>query len=69
MPSQADLEKEIDNIKSDVDKIDEQLSKVASKEELEELKKRGSKDGETIARVKTILEGRQRSVIETNPPD
>jgi hypothetical protein len=69
LPSPADLEKEIDNIKSDVGKIDEQLSKVALKEELEELKKRGSKDGETIARVKTILEGRQRSVIETNPPD
>jgi hypothetical protein len=69
LPSPADLEKEIDNIKSDVAKIDEQLSKVVSKEEVEELKKRGSKDGETIARVKTILEGRQRSVIETNPPD
>ena len=69
LPSPTDLEKEIDNVKSDLGKIDEQLSKVASKEELEELKKRGSKDGETIARVKIILEGPQRSVIETNPSD
>lgn len=69
LPSQADLEKEIENVKNDVDKIDEQLSKVTSNEEIEELKKRGSKDSETIARLKTILEGRQRSVIETNPPD
>ena len=69
LPSPADLEKEIDNAKNDLVKIDEQLSKVASKEELEELKKRASKDRETIARVKTILEGPQRSVIETNPPD
>jgi hypothetical protein len=69
LPSPADLEKEIDNAKNDLVKIDEQLSKVASKEELEELNKRGSKDRETITRVKTILEGPQRSVIETNPPD
>ena len=69
LPSPADLEKEIDNAKNDLVKIDEQLSKVGSKEELEELKKRASKDRETIARVKTILEGPQRSVIETNPPD
>jgi len=69
LPSQADLEKEIDNVKNDLGKIDEQLGKVASKEELEELKKRVSKDRETIARVKTVLEGSQRSVIETNPPD
>lgn len=69
LPSPADLEKEIDNAESDLIRIDEQLSRVASREELEELKKRGSKDRETIARVKTILEGRQKSVIETNPPD
>ena len=69
LPSPADLEKEIDNAENDLVRIDEQLSKVASKQELEELKKRGSKDRETIARVKIILEGPQRSVIETNPPD
>ncbi len=69
LQSPADLEKEIDNAKNDLVKIDEELTKVASKEELEALKKRGSKDAETIARIKTILEGRQRSVIETNPPD
>jgi ribosomal protein L29 len=69
LPSPAELEKELDNAKSDLVKIDEQLSKVASKGELEELKKRCSKDRETIDRIKTILEGRQRSVIETNPSD
>jgi hypothetical protein len=69
LQSPADLEKEIDNAKNDLVKVDEELGKVASKEELEALKKRGSKDAETIARVNTILEGRQRSVIETNPPD
>jgi hypothetical protein len=69
LPSQADLEKQIDDVKNDAARIEEQLSRVASKEELEELKKQASKDQETIARVKTVLEGRQRSVIETNPPD
>jgi carboxypeptidase C (cathepsin A) len=68
LPSPAELEKELDDAKNDLVKIEEQLSKVASKGELEELKKRCSKDRETIDRVKTILEGRQRSVIETNPP-
>jgi hypothetical protein len=69
LPSPADLEEEIDNAKNDLVRIDEQLSKVASKDELDELKRRCDKDRETIARVKTILEGRQRGVIETNPPD
>jgi hypothetical protein len=69
LPSAADLAKQIDDVKNDAARIEEQLSRVASKEELEELKKQASKDQETIARVTTVLEGRQRSVIETNPPD
>jgi hypothetical protein len=69
LPSPAEMEKELDNAESDLVTIDEQLRKVASTGEFDELKRRCSKDRETINRVKTILEGPQRSVIETNPPD
>jgi hypothetical protein len=69
LPSRAELEKDIDDAENDLAKVDGDLSKVNSKEKLEELKKRVSKDRETIDRVKRILEGPQRSVIETNPQD
>jgi hypothetical protein len=69
LPSRAELEKDIDDVENDLAKVDGELSKVNSKEKLEELKKRVSKDREAIDRVKRILEGPQRSVIETNPQD
>jgi hypothetical protein len=69
LKSPAELEKEIDDAENDLVKVDGELSKVDSKEKLEELKKRVSKDRETIDRVKTILNGPLRSVIETTPSD
>ena len=69
LPSQAELEKQIDDVKNDAARIEEQLNKVASKAELDELNARIAKDQETLFRLKTVVEGRQRSVIETNPPD
>ncbi len=69
LPSQADLEKQLNDIKNDAGRIEEQLKSVASKAELDELNTRASKDQEAIARVKTVLEGRQKSVIETDPQD
>jgi hypothetical protein len=69
LPSQADLERQIEEVKNDAARVEEQLSRVASKAELDELNKRIGKDQETLFRLKTVVEGRQRSVIETNPPD
>ena len=69
LPSQAELEKQIDDVKNDAARIEEQLNKVASKAELDELNARIAKDQEALFRLKTVVEGRQRSVIETNPPD
>ena len=69
LKSATELEKEVDETEKDLAKADDELNKVDSKAKLEELKKRASKDRETIDRVKTILTGRQRSVIETNPSD
>ena len=69
LPSQAELEKQIDDVKNDAARIEEQLNKVASKAEVDELNARIAKDQETLFRLKTVVEGRQRSVIETNPPD
>jgi hypothetical protein len=69
LKSAAELEKEIDETEKDLAKANDELNKVDSKAKLEELKKRASKDRESIDRVKTILNGRQRSVIETNPSD
>jgi hypothetical protein len=69
LKSRAEIEKEIDDAEKDIAKAEDELNKVDSKEKLEELKKRASKDRETIDRAKTILNGPQRSVIETNPSD
>ena len=69
LPSQAELEKQIDDVKNDAARIEEQLNKVASKAELDELNAQIAKDQEALFRLKTVVEGRQRSVIETNPPD
>jgi hypothetical protein len=69
LPSQAELEKQIDEVKNDAARIEEQLNKVASKAELDELNARIAKDQETLNGLKTVAEGRQRSVIETNPQD
>jgi hypothetical protein len=65
----AEMEKDIDEAQRDLAKVEDELNKVDSKDKLEELRKRAEKDRETISRVKTVLDGPQRSVIETNPPD
>jgi hypothetical protein len=69
LKSPAELEKEIDDTDKDLAKAYDELDKVDSQAKIDALKQRAAKDRETIYRVKTILEGRQRSVIETNPPD
>jgi hypothetical protein len=69
LPSAADLEKQIDDVKNDVTKVEEQLSRVTSQAEVGALNARIAKDQETIFRIKTVVEGRQRSVIETTPQD
>jgi hypothetical protein len=69
LASPAELEKQIDDVKNDATRIEEQLGKVASKAELDELNARIAKDQETLFRLKTIVEGRQKSVIETTPQD
>lgn len=69
LKSPAELEKEIEDAEKDLRAVDEELNKVDSKDELEKLKTRADKDRDTINRVKTILNGPQRSVIETNPSD
>jgi hypothetical protein len=69
LPSAADLEKQIDDVKNDATKVEEQLSKVTSQAEVDALNARIAKDQETIFRIKTVVEGRQRSVIETTPQD
>jgi hypothetical protein len=69
LKSPAELEKEIDDTDKDLAKAYDELDKVDSQAKIDALKKRAEKDRETVYRVKTILEGRQKSVIETNPPD
>lgn len=69
LKSPAELEKEIDDTDKDLAKAYDELDKVDSQAKIDALKQRAAKDRETIYRVKTIVEGRQRSVIETNPPD
>lgn len=69
LKSPAELEKEIDDTAKDLAKAYDELDKVDSQAKIDALKQRAAKDRETVYRVKTILEGRQRSVIETNPPD
>jgi hypothetical protein len=65
----AEMEKEIDDTQKDLVKVDNELDKVDTKDKLDELQKRADKDRETIYRIKTVLEGRQKSVIETTPQD
>jgi len=67
LKSPAELEKEIDDTAKDLAKAYDELDKVDSQAKIDALKQRAAKDRETVYRVKTILEGPQRSVIETNP--
>src|SRR5581483_10692535 len=69
LKSPAELEKEIDDAQKDLDKVNNELDKVDSQDKLKALKQRADKDRDTINRVKTILSGPQKSVIETTPQD
>jgi hypothetical protein len=68
LKSAADMEKEIDQTRDDLARLDAELDKVTSKSKLDELNSRASKDRETINRIDTVLNG-SHSVIETNPQD
>jgi hypothetical protein len=65
----AEMEKEIDEAQKDLVKVNDELEKVDSEAKLKALKDRADKDRDTINRIKTILNGPQRSVIETTPQD
>lgn len=68
LKSVSEMEKEIDETRDDLARIDAELDKVTSKSKLDELKNRAARDRETINRVNTVLNG-SRSVIETTPQD
>jgi hypothetical protein len=63
------MEKQIDDAENDITKVNEELKKVDSEETRQRLLQRISKDNDTINRVKTVLNGQPKSVIETNPSD
>jgi len=69
LKSPAELEKEIDETQKDLAKVNDELGKVDSEAKLKALKDRADKDRDTINRIKTILNGPPRSVIETTPQD
>jgi hypothetical protein len=69
LKSPAEMEKEIDEAQKDLAKVNDELDKVDTDEKLKVLKNRADKDRETINRIKTVLNGPQRSVIETTPQD